>query len=81
MELMCKLKSYGINGPLLNWFNGYISERRQKVVIGGCGSKYCKVLSGVPQGLILGLLLFALYINDVVKLIPVDVKNKCIVLL
>jgi len=79
--LLHKLMSFGINGRLLNWFKTYVSNRKQRVIIEGEHSKWLPVLSGVPQGSILGPLLFVLYINDLpectlshVKLFADDAK-------
>lgn len=65
--LSLKLQSLGFNGRLLKWFRHYLSNRQQRVLVEGCKSKYMKVLSGVPQGSILGPLLFTYYINDIAK--------------
>ena len=64
--LLHKMKSFGFNGTLLSWFSNYISNRRQRVVIEGENSEWLPVLSGVPQGSILGPVLFILYVNDMV---------------
>ena len=53
-----------IGGSLLNCFLGYINERRQRVVGRGASSSFLNVTSRVPQGSVLGLLLFLLYTND-----------------
>ncbi len=63
--LILKLKNNGINGTLLNWFESYLSNRLQKVVYQGVSSNYEKVRAGVPQGSVLGPILFLIYINDI----------------
>ena len=59
-----KLKCNGISGNLLDFFEDYLKNRYQRVVLNGTESNWKKIEGGVPQGSILSLLLFLIYIND-----------------
>lgn len=62
--LLDKLSHYGITGTPLNWFKSYLTSRRQVVALNGTLSDELTVTCGVPQGSVLGPILFLLYIND-----------------
>ena len=67
--LLYKLKINGIDDTLLQWLASYLSNRKQRVVIPGACSEWVAITTGVPQGSILGLLLFLIYINDIIDAI------------
>lgn len=68
--LLSKLHHYGIRGVCLDWFKSYLSNRSQYVSLNGFSSNAVSVSTGVPQGSILGPLLFLVYINDIVSSSP-----------
>ena len=86
-KLLTKLSSYGLSGDLFGWINSFLSNRTQAVRIDGFISKILNILSGVPQGSVLGPTLFLLYINDIIdcfgdlsvssKLYADDLKLYC----
>ena len=71
-RLLHKLRNYGINGTINKWIEEFLTKRSHRVIVDGEASSYDHVESGVPQGTVLGPLLFLIYIND----LPSQVKSQ-----
>ena len=73
-RLLLKLHRLGINTGVITWIQSFLSGRSQRVVLDGETSDACPVLSGVPQGSVLGPCLFLMYINDMPENIQSNIR-------
>ena len=74
-RLLVKLYAYSIRGKVLQWIRNFLKDREQRVVINGVSSNAASGTSGIPQGSVLGSILFLIYVNDLPDIVTSTVSS------
>ena len=73
-RLLQKLSPYEIEGKVLRWIADFLTDRKMRIMVRGEYSEYVDVISGVPEGSILGPILFLIYVNDIPEIVNCSIK-------
>ena len=76
-RLLKKLNCYGISGNIVNWIQSFLLNRRQRVRVMNSYSEWTPVTSGIPQGSVLGPILFVIYFMNYINDLPDSIQSNC----
>ena len=73
-KLLERMRQYGFNGKIYGWIKEFLSSRQMRVLVNGKFSKWLEVLSGIPQGSVIGPLLFLIFVNEIPEWVKSSIK-------